>query len=108
MVKQGKALLRICASCEFIFRWKQRTVVEDCPLCGFGSYSARWVLGTSCYRQEKTQQVWRERQHNALDMLLDDRIQSVRLGVPIDLYGVYRVQAFNAIKRILSCFPENV
>lgn len=46
--------LRVCASCEWIFN----TGVE-CPKCGFGSYSARYVYGNKAYTYAKNQKPWK-------------------------------------------------
>jgi hypothetical protein len=51
-----KAKLRVCASCEWIFN---RGI--ECPKCGFGSYSARYVYGNKCYRYKSTQKPWKNR-----------------------------------------------
>jgi len=45
--------LRVCASCEWIFRDEL-----SCPKCGFAYYGARSVYGNKCYKYEKTQQPW--------------------------------------------------
>ena len=50
---QRHAKLRVCASCEWIFRNK-----TSCPRCGFGHYGARYVYGDKCYNFEKTQLPW--------------------------------------------------
>lgn len=48
-----KAELRICASCEWIFK-----NFSSCPKCGFAHYSAFQVCGKKCYRYAKNQQPW--------------------------------------------------
>lgn len=53
MTTAKQANLRICASCKYIFRGNR-----SCPMCGFGSYGARDILGNSCYRFEKTQSLY--------------------------------------------------
>lgn len=50
------AKLRICASCEWIF--KQKGDNPECPKCSFGSYSARYVYGNKAYRYAKSQKPW--------------------------------------------------
>lgn len=50
------AALRVCASCEWIFK----TGVE-CPQCQFGSYGAYYVYGKRAYRYAVTQKPWYER-----------------------------------------------
>jgi predicted RNA-binding Zn-ribbon protein involved in translation (DUF1610 family) len=58
VVKQGKAVLRVCASCEWIFKEDKTLEWTPCPKCGFGHYSARYVYGNKCYRYAVTQQPW--------------------------------------------------
>jgi|GEM_PF-4442416 len=63
MPKQAK--LRVCASCEWIFRDS-----ISCPKCGFGSYGARSVYGDKCYKYESTQQPWLDKKMFAYEMRL--------------------------------------
>jgi len=51
--------LRICASCEFIFR--ESKYPNGCPYCGFGDYGANWAIGKAAYRLEKTQELWKKK-----------------------------------------------
>lgn len=54
-----KANLRICASCELIYK---NTEHEICPYCGFGaSYGARWAVGDRCYREYITRKNWKKK-----------------------------------------------
>lgn len=60
-----KAKLRVCASCEWIFKIKPtwagvygNVVLTGCPKCKFISYSARYVYGNKCYKYAKTQEPW--------------------------------------------------
>lgn len=50
------ANLRVCASCEWIFKGN-----TDCPQCEFGSYGARYVYGDKCYQYAKTQKPWMDK-----------------------------------------------
>lgn len=61
MSNQRSAILRVCASCEWIFR---RADAEDgsCPMCGFAHYGARYVYGPDCYKYERTQEPWHRKQ----------------------------------------------
>ena len=61
--RQKTALLRVCASCEWIFRWKDKSIVSmsDCPKCGWASYGARFVYSDKCYKYAKTQEPWIEK-----------------------------------------------
>ncbi len=76
------ANLRVCASCEWIFRLDQHSV--ECPKCQFGSYGARRVYGDKCYRFEKTQQPWYDKimTHYSikLRMEIDDFQSRNRIG----------------------------
>lgn len=60
-VVNGKvvATLRVCASCEWMFK---KTHTTQCPRCGFCSYSAHYVYGSKAYQYAKTQKPWREKQ----------------------------------------------
>jgi len=53
---QQRAKLRVCASCEWIFKGN-----GDCPKCNFATYGARYVCGSKCYRYHKTQEPWIKR-----------------------------------------------
>lgn len=64
-----KAIIRCCASCEWIFRTpsvfncEDGTVLENaCPKCGFGHYPAVFVHGRRCYRLERTQEPYIQRE----------------------------------------------
>lgn len=59
------AKLRICASCEWIFR-----SYDACPKCGFGHYGARAVVGDKCYAYETTQEPWINKQVKAYRLKL--------------------------------------
>jgi hypothetical protein len=56
-MKQKDAKLRVCASCEWIFKNSNDTE-KDCPKCGFGHYGARFVYGVNAYLYAKTQKPW--------------------------------------------------
>lgn len=49
-----KANLRVCASCEWIYKGNNTL----CPKCGFVSYSARYVYGAKAYQYSVTQEPW--------------------------------------------------
>ena len=53
-----RAELRVCASCEWIFR---RPAETGCPKCGWAHYGARYVYGNAAYRFAKTQEPWFKR-----------------------------------------------
>ncbi len=53
-----KAKLRVCASCEWIFKNSPTVEKEGCPKCGFAHYGARHVYADRCYRYAKTQEPW--------------------------------------------------
>jgi hypothetical protein len=58
---QRNAIVRCCASCEWIYRAPAIATPTDCPKCGFASYGARHVHGRKCYTYEQTQQPWIDR-----------------------------------------------
>jgi hypothetical protein len=55
---QKQASLRCCASCQWIFKFNEKTKENGCPKCGFGHYGARFALGDNVYRWHKTQKPW--------------------------------------------------
>jgi hypothetical protein len=54
MSTQKTAQLRVCASCEWIYKGTPC----ECPKCGFASYGAHWVYGDKAYQYAKTQKPW--------------------------------------------------
>lgn len=52
------AMLRVCASCEWIFKRDKETDQNGCPKCLFGHYGARYVYGRKAYRYAQTQKPW--------------------------------------------------
>lgn len=84
-----KAKLRVCASCEWIFKYGDN--VEEpvcCPKCGFGSYSARYVYGDICYKYRHTQKPWRDKKLGNYTVRLDIEIDEWNKGVrPIGPIG---------------------
>jgi len=56
-IKSNQADLRICASCEWIFRLSD-TDDQTCPKCGFGHYGARYVYGDKVYKYKINQKPW--------------------------------------------------
>jgi ribosomal protein L32 len=75
MTKQRQATLRVCASCEWIFRHH-----AACPKCGFAHYGARWVYGDAAYRYEHTQKPWREKKLTNYAVQLDKEIRESKEG----------------------------
>ena len=55
------ATVRVCASCEWVFRSKND---PECPKCGFGSYGARFVYGDAAYRYLVNQKPWKDKKLN--------------------------------------------
>jgi len=68
-----KETLRCCASCEWIFKALKEQ--PECPKCGFGSYTARYVHGKKCYRYAKTQTPWLEKKLFSYEMKLRCEIE---------------------------------
>lgn len=71
------AALRVCASCEWIFKGG-----PGCPQCGFGSYGAHFAFGDAAYRYARTQRPWRERKMAAYSMQLDKQIAAALKPIP--------------------------
>lgn len=71
---QRYAKLRVCASCEWIFRKVKGNV--SCPKCGFGHYGARYVYGNKCYKYEITQKPWLDGKINDYTQRLQDMIDA--------------------------------
>lgn len=71
-MKQKDAKLRVCASCEWIFRANG----EGCPKCGFAHYGARFVYGDKAYRFEMTQEPWMNKKMADYQVKLLDEIKS--------------------------------
>lgn len=62
--------LRVCASCEWIFR-----NANTCPKCGFASYNAKTTYGKKCYTYERTQKPWMEKKMTQHKMKLLKEIE---------------------------------
>jgi predicted nucleic acid-binding Zn-ribbon protein len=60
-MNQQQALLRVCASCEWVFRKTEDTELNGCPKCGFAHYGAHFVYGDAAYRYVDTQKPWLDR-----------------------------------------------
>ncbi len=58
---QKTAKLRMCASCEWVFKMPNEIVCRNCPKCNFGSYGAHFVYGAKCYEYLETQSPWIEK-----------------------------------------------
>ena len=98
---QKQALLRVCASCEWVFKYKSK-VEEDvtnalvegyiyeakcCPKCQFVTYGARSVYGDQCYRYAETQKPWMKKKMDALWASLYREIQNDKQGrTPLDFF----------------------
>ena len=83
MSNQRIAILRTCASCEWIFKAKGKDY--DCPMCGFVSYGARFVYENDCYKFAKTQKPWFDKK---MDKYAVKLLSTIRLSNPFgtDLY----------------------
>lgn len=74
--KQGKhAILRVCASCEWLFKLEVETSATGCPKCGFAHYSARYVYGDKAYRYAVTQHPWHRKKMADYSYHLQSEIQ---------------------------------
>lgn len=90
-MKQLKAPLRVCASCEWIFK----TVNQDktCPKCNFVSYGARFVYGDKCYSHAVNQKPWRDRK-------LQD--YNFKLGKEINETNPLKIKRSSNVKRLAN------
>jgi len=68
------AKLRVCASCEWIFKLKN---TKNCPRCGFTHYGARFVYGNKCYTYSKTQKPWVDRKVSYYKRMLMDKVEKL-------------------------------
>jgi len=66
------AVLRVCASCEWVFK---STEHEDCPECGFAHYGARYVYGDRAYVYARTQGPWLIKQVASLQYYAQTRME---------------------------------
>ena len=60
MGTQRTAELRVCASCEWIFK-NTTGEPKECPKCDWPTYGARYVYGDKCYKYAETQEPWLEK-----------------------------------------------
>lgn len=67
---QLTAPLRVCASCEWVFKGG-----TECPKCRWVSYGARFVFGPKCYRYAVSQEPWKQRKLFERSMELEDEIR---------------------------------
>jgi hypothetical protein len=72
---QQKAELRVCASCEWIFKGAEL----PCPKCGFATYGARFVYGNKAYAFAITQKPWMEKRVESYKRTLLAEIQKTNL-----------------------------
>jgi hypothetical protein len=73
------ANLRVCASCEFIFR-REDTDDDSCPECQFGHYGARRVYGDKAYGYERTQKPYLDKQLDKLRTEMRARMQQRKVA----------------------------
>lgn len=74
MSKKPGDVLRVCASCEWIFK----TGGFTCPKCQFGSYGAYWVYGRKAYTYFKNQHPWKTKKMFAYEMKLNTEIDAAK------------------------------
>jgi len=72
----SKAIIRVCASCEWIFRLSSPDAQEPCPKCEFGHYSAVYVYGRRAYWLERTQAPWKAKKMFTAEQKLDKEIEA--------------------------------
>lgn len=84
-MKRKPADLRVCACCEWIFSYKQKSTYA-CPKCQFGSYGAYWVYGDGAYRFAKTQEPWLNRKLEQYQLALQKEIDDETIAnVPLSI-----------------------
>ena len=85
------ALLRVCASCEWVFKLAHKEVSTECPLCGFASYGARRVYGKKAQRYLRSQEPWTEKKvesyRTELLKFCEKEFSSPKEGVNYDTNG---------------------
>lgn len=66
------AVLRTCASCEWIFKMVDGD--PTCPKCKFGSYGARYVYDSKAYTYARTQKPWKDKKMFSYERKLEGEI----------------------------------
>lgn len=77
-MRKSIAVLRVCASCEWIYKLETKTEIKNCPKCGFSSYSAYSVFGNKAYRIYLTQERWMNRALANISSILYSEIEKSR------------------------------
>jgi hypothetical protein len=80
-----QAKLRVCCSCEWIFKaykpedddpmFEDGELSTNCPKCTWPSYSARYVYGNKAYRYAETQKPWFDRKMSSYALQLRKEIE---------------------------------
>ena len=70
-MKQKDAKLRVCASCEWVFKLVNN---DGCPKCGFAHQAARYVYGAHAYRYAITQKPWFDKKMSDYEYKLSQEI----------------------------------
>ena len=85
------ALLRVCASCEWVFKLEHKKVSTKCPLCESDSRGARQVYGENAQWYLRTQKPWMEKKvdtyRTKLEKFCKKEISSPKAGVNYDTNG---------------------
>jgi hypothetical protein len=84
MSNQRTAKLRVCARCKWVFIL---THSNDCPVCGFASYGARWIYGVKAYHYAKTQKPWKDAKRFLFECSLEE--ERIKLSAKISLMKKY-------------------
>lgn len=77
-----QALLRVCASCEWVFKAAPGMPDSGCPKCGFGHYGAHYVYGKRAYRYATTQEPWIRQKMDSYGALLQKEIRESTEALP--------------------------
>lgn len=76
-----RMLLRVCASCEWIYK---TDTMAECPLCQFGHYSAHYVYGRRAYKYLKTQKPWKDKKLMEYMRWLDTTVELTQSGAGVN------------------------
>lgn len=87
-----RANLRVCASCEWIYKLSDSGL---CPKCSFVSYGARYVYGDACYSYAKNQKPWYDKK---MSNYSSELIKEIRVSTVKPVKDAYDLNLFKRIK----------
>ncbi len=86
MTTPKHAKLRVCASCEWIFK-SEHSESGDCPKCGFAHYSAHSVYEKAAYTYAITQQPWLNKKITSFTVQLHSEIHTYN-----EKHGIFKTK----------------